>query len=610
MIRPCVIIVLSAVLGAHALGLVVTELHRDPAAGNKSAIPGGYSHSFVEVANFGPDTFFLGNVFLTNGKVCDSIRRFDAPIPGHESCVFDADYIPPGGVAVILPQNYLRGLEADPSTIHPVAPGAIMLTVHNRNLGGGMANDDGTAVFRGTRARIDSLVDLAADHGVEISAPLSGKIVLSQRQPKGVSVVPLSLLFGERRYIVSPKEALSPGRYEPLRDGLYMEYTATMVSQAEGPPSPISPQTVVRCSVAGIFVTGGSEGAAWRLYSRSPSNNAVADIDAGTFGGRDAGIQGRRSGQGGLSPVSPQGQEGGQRQFLLIFDIVPEQLQYVFEVRTGDGRVISFPIDLSTFWADAGTLVITELYPKGGTAAAGQPEWFELKNVSAADVNLNGWMFGNSKDTAAIITTDFILPPGQYAVASKDTAALLRKYRSIPNLIRPVRWLTLNSFNDTLRIRSPRGILVDMAVYRSAWFTGWSAQSLERVFTGGMGGDSSSWVLCANPTPGGPGGAARWRGASKPSIEAGPTPFSPNGDGIDDFLSIRMTAPAGLRATVRIFSFDGKLLKTFTGEREQILWDGTTDAGRPAAPGAIYIIAEFTSGGTRQIVRKRGILWR
>jgi hypothetical protein len=97
---------------------------------------------------------------------------------------------------------------------------------------------------------------------------------------------------------------------------------------------------------------------------------------------------------------------------------------------------------------------------------------------------------------------------------------------------------------------------------------------------------------------------------STPSIEIGPTPFSPNGDGVDDVLSIRMKAPPGVKATIRIFGFDGKPLKTFTGEQELILWDGTTDSGRPAPPGAIYIIAEFTSGGGRQVVRKRGVLWR
>jgi hypothetical protein len=557
-----------------ALGVAITEIHRDPAAGNKNAVPGGYSHVFVELTNFGSDTFFLSDVFITNGKVVDSITLFSPPVPGHESCVFGAAYIPPGGTAVILPQNYRAALETAPSTIHPIAPGAVVLSASTRNMGGGIANDDGIALYKGTRARIDSLVDLAADPGVFVSAPLSGKIPLNPRQPKGSSVVPASLLLGgDRRYVVSPKEPLTPGRFDALQNGLYVEHTASMVSE------------MVRCSVAGIFVTEDSDNVPWRFYSRLPASggSGAADIASGVL--------------------------GRQRDFLLAFDIVPEERQYFFEVRL-PARTVTFPIDLSSFWADKGSLLLTELYPKGGTAAAAQPEWFELQNVSSADINLNGWMFGNSKDTAVIVSADFILPPGEFLVVSRDTAALQRRYRPIRNLIRPARWHTLNSFNDTLAVWSPHGVEVDRAVYRSAWFGGWTAQSLERVIGAGSGSDQGSWALCERPTPGGPGGAGGWRAVSSPSIEIGPVPFSPNGDGVDDILSIRMKAPPGARATVRIFGFDGKPLKTFAGEREVFSWDGRTDGGRPAAPGAIYIVAEFTSGGARQIIKKRGILWR
>jgi hypothetical protein len=63
---------------------------------------------------------------------------------------------------------------------------------------------------------------------------------------------------------------------------------------------------------------------------------------------------------------------------------------------------------------------------------------------------------------------------------------------------------------------------------------------------------------------------------------------------------------------VRIFSFDGKLIRTFAGESEVVRWDGRTDAGRMAAPGAVYVVVEFTSGGggVRKIIRKNGVVWR
>jgi len=570
MYKWTMIIIAAFTAGAHALGVVITEFHRDPAAGNKNAVPGGYSHEFVELANFGSDTLFLGGLFLTNGKVCDSVTLFAAPVRGHEECVFDAAFVPPGGIAVVLPQNYPTALETAPATAFSIAPGTVLFTVNHKTLCGGVANDDGIALFRGTRQRIDSLIDIAADSGFFISSPLSGKIVLSPKQPKGSSVVPAPLLLGERRYAAPPKEPVSPGRFETFGDGLYMEYTAAMERAA------------VRCTVAGFFAGADIPGASWRLYSRAAGG--AAEIDRGVFDRR--------------------------RQFTLAFDIAPEERQYVFEVKINSGKTVSLPLGLSNFWAGAGTLVITELYPKGGSAAAGQPEWFELKNASAADVNLNGWMFGNAKDTAVISAADFILPSGRYAAVCKDTALMLQKYRAVPNMLKPARWHTLNSYNDTLRVWSPEGVEADIAVYRSAWFGGWTAQSLERVFGGSGGGDSASWALCARPTPGHPGGANAWRSAPSPSVDIGPIPFSPNGDGVDDVLSIKMSVPPNYKAVVKIFSFEGKLLKTFKGEQETITWDGKTDKGRPAAPGAVYVVTEFKSGKTRKVMKNSGVLWR
>jgi len=449
---------IAAAALSQPIGSAITELHRDPAVGNKAAIPGGYSHSFVEITNFGGDTLFFKDVFLTNGKVVDSVTLFNAPIAGHDSCRFDAAYLPPGGIAVLLPQNYIEGLSAAPSSIHPIAAGAVVLTVNHKTLCGGLANDDGVALYRGTRSQVDSLIDIAADPNVHLSAPLQGKIVLSRKQPKGVSVVPASLLLGDRGYVVAPAaNPLTPGRYEALRGGALLEYSATMRPGA------------VRCSLAVVFVTESGENARWRFYSR-PLNGA-ADIDTG-------------------GPV-----EGRQISQAVDVDLKPRG--YLFEVSVNGGaRVTSVPVDLSGFWAAAGSLRVTEVYPRG-SASAGQPEWFEAQNVSSAEVNLNGWTFGRPGDTTTLAAYDRLLQPGQFIVVTKDSTAMRGKYRSVPAMIKPARWITLNNNNDTLCLFSPRGLAADMAVYQNVWFGGgWTTQSLERVSGSGNGGDSVSWALC------------------------------------------------------------------------------------------------------------------
>ena len=572
MIRFAILAVIFFVLNIHALGVVITEIHRDPGAGNKNAIPGGLSHQFIELTNFGSDTFYVRDIFLSNGKVTDSIRLFDNPISLHSDCHFTKAYIPPGASAIVLPQNYFTAIQDFPSTVLPVEPGTIMFTVNSRNLGGVYANDDGAALYKGARNRVDSLIDIAADYEIHLSSPTSGKIVLSQRQAKGWSVVPVSLILGEKSYVVSPSSAMNPGKYEPLLHGLFIEHSVNMVSK-----------TVVRCSIAGIFVNPNSETVSWSLFSSS-SSDGKTEIERGVFNSRN-------------------------KQFLQTFNIAFEQKQYFFEV-IYNNRTITHQLDLSPFWAAGGMLHITELFPKGG-AAAGQPEWFELKNVSSADINLKNWHFGNAKDSAVIIMRDFLLSPGNFVVITKDTAFLRRKYRSLGPAVQPARWHTLNSFNDTLSIWSPQGVEVDRAVYRSAWFSGWkNSQSLERVFTDPNIPDSLSWALCDYPTPGLPGGSSLWRAVKDPSLDIGPVPFFPNKTGGDNYLSIRIKAPPEYRVIIKIIGFDGRILKTMRDEQEVILWDGICDGGRAAPPGVIYVVAEFISGSQRKMIRKKGVLWR
>jgi hypothetical protein len=577
------IIAVTSSLAAQLLGVAVTELHRDPAAGGKTSVPGGYSHSFVEITNFGSDTFFFKDVFLTNGKAVDSIRLFDAPIAAHESCRFKTAYLPPGGIAVVLPQSYVAGLEAAPSSAHPIADGTVLLTVNRKNLCGGLANNDGIALYRGTRSQADSLIDIAADPGFHISAPFSGKITLnkitlSAKQPKGVSVVPASLLLGDKQYVVSAADPLTPGRYEPLSNGVLAEYSAMKLSDT------------VQCTIAVVFVTEDDKNASWRFYSHSSSGGAVGGPGTEEIG---------------------DGAFGNKRQYLLTVNIDPKPRDYVFEITLSGGRKISVPINLSSFWAAAGSLRITEIYPRG-SEAAGQPEWFELQNVSPATINLNGWMFGGASDTAALAASDLMLPPWQFIVVTKDPSWMRRTYPNIPNMTKPARWTALNNQQDTLCVFSPRGVAADAAVYRSAWFGGaWKTQSLERVPGAGTGRDSLSWTLCNAPTPGLPGDAEPWRAVSAPSMEIGPTPFRPAGKGSDRLLSIRLKAPPNYRVKLKILAFNGKLLKTIADAGELTMWDGKTEKSAPAAPGPIHVIAEFTSSGGKKVsIRKDGILWR
>lgn len=74
-----------------------------------------------------------------------------------------------------------------------------------------------------------------------------------------------------------------------------------------------------------------------------------------------------------------------------------------------------------------------------------------------------------------------------------------------------------------------------------------------------------------------------------------PSAFSPNGDGINDFLIL--SKDPGITVEIRIFSRSGKLM--FNGKGNNISWDGTFEGKNADAGTYLYdIFATAESGGT------------
>jgi gliding motility-associated-like protein len=73
-----------------------------------------------------------------------------------------------------------------------------------------------------------------------------------------------------------------------------------------------------------------------------------------------------------------------------------------------------------------------------------------------------------------------------------------------------------------------------------------------------------------------------------------PTAFSPNGDGINDQLTI--TKESDIDVEIRIFNRYGKLM--FTGKGNNISWDGTFEGRNVDAGTYLYDIFATSEGGT------------
>ncbi|MDG5813469.1 lamin tail domain-containing protein [Chitinispirillales bacterium ANBcel5] len=255
-----------------------------------------------------------------------------------------------------------------------------------------------------------------------------------------------------------------------------------------------------------------------------------------------------------------------------------------------------------------GTVLISEIFPRG---RVDQPEWIELFNYSEDWYDLQNWSYGTTEDTVLITDTTLLLGPGDFVVVTRRQDLLSRRYPLVRNIIQPPQWQAFNNSNDTLYLFSSNGQLIDIACYSSSWFRGWSSQSIQRTNMNLSGLDQRSWMLSEDPTPGAPNRTVTFNTPSL-SLDIGPLPFKPNGDGKDDYLLILPQFPSQYTAQITIYGFDGREIVSIEAPNNAaLLWDGLCANGRTISPGPFFVVAEFTStGGYKRYLRKKGVLWR
>jgi hypothetical protein len=257
--------------------------------------------------------------------------------------------------------------------------------------------------------------------------------------------------------------------------------------------------------------------------------------------------------------------------------------------------------------APGSAIRINEIFPRAQTDC---PEWLELANCSSASVNIKNWKYGHQDDSCLITASDFFVPANGFVVLAKDKALFSAKFPATILVIQPVRWRALDNYHDTLYVWDSSGVLCESAGWDYHWFPSWTDQSLARVSLTISGLLPEACVVASKASPGQPNSEATWRGNSS-ELDIGPVPFTPNNDGKDDLLSIKLSMPATASATVSIYGFDGrKYLDLPNPLSQQFLWNGIAAGGRAAPAGPFFVVAEISNNGNRQVIRKKGILWR
>ena len=233
-----------------------------------------------------------------------------------------------------------------------------------------------------------------------------------------------------------------------------------------------------------------------------------------------------------------------------------------------------------------------------------QTEWVELYNRSQQNVNLKGWLLGDSKKQTAITEDVLEVQPGQFLIIAEDKNKFLQSSPGFTGqVIQPGSWQTLDNDGDEVILKDSLGFLAEKVSYPSQNLKG---VSWERIDYERSAEEVNNWWRCVDSVGATPGkqNSVQASFSSKIELKIEPNPFSPDEDGFDDQTEIEFTIPLGVELTMRIYDRKGRLVRTlFENEPKvsgKVSWDGRKDDGSKVRSG-VYILFVETEGDKREV---------
>ncbi|RPI03183.1 MAG: hypothetical protein EHM64_12720, partial [Ignavibacteriae bacterium] len=262
----------------------------------------------------------------------------------------------------------------------------------------------------------------------------------------------------------------------------------------------------------------------------------------------------------------------------------------------------------------------------------GQTEWFELLNRSDDSIDLANWIFhdkpgSTSMNSFELSSQPFVIESGGYAVIAADST-LFQMYPDLAGsesrdrirILNRSTGLSFNNDGDDLILKDLTGQVIDSIAYIPAWHhpgvEDTRGRSLERINRDMDSNDPRNWSTCVNMAGGTPGGinSVRTTGTNSSSmISLSPNPFSPDGDGFEDFCIIRYNL-SSLAATlnIKIYDIKGRLVRLLangeqTGPQGEMIWDGYDDNRQRARIGVYVIFLEATDRTNSSVATAKAV---
>ncbi|MEE9224896.1 MAG: lamin tail domain-containing protein [Bacteroidota bacterium] len=243
----------------------------------------------------------------------------------------------------------------------------------------------------------------------------------------------------------------------------------------------------------------------------------------------------------------------------------------------------------------------------------GGAEYVEIFNRSSYDISLQGWTVSgrpNLKGNVNLFplsSSVLILPSGAYAVLASDSSVFasfpeLREMAGTELVLFRGSGLSLNNDGDAIILKDMGGYTIDSVSYLPQWHNpeviDGTGRALERIHPEAGSNDSRNWSTSADRR----GGTPRRQNSifasfisSDTRVSFSPNPFSPDGDGFEDFTVMHYNLPL-TAATIQVKIYDslGRLVRILShgepsGSQGDLIWDGLDDERQRLRMG-IYIV--------------------
>lgn len=263
----------------------------------------------------------------------------------------------------------------------------------------------------------------------------------------------------------------------------------------------------------------------------------------------------------------------------------------------------------TSFVIDPPPLVINEFMfcpPKG------ECEWVELFCREGTQ-DLSGWTIEESNRKSLVIaSSDLWIADGEFIVIVENDEVFNANYGDEGlNFVKPQKtWQALNDKDgpsgiaDYIVIRDGFGTVIDSVGYGETWAK--CGTSVERISADQKSTDPANWSPHYGTRSGSPGkvnSVSIFKFDRDGILSISPCVFSPDKDGSDDLLSMKITLPEPSSVWLKIYDLNGyEILTLLDGAKVQsgivTFWDGN-DRQRRSVPTGVYIINLRANGSNK-----------